>query len=95
VVLDDPEVIQGMGGRISGIIETTPIHIVFEGIGAERVLDPRTAKIDQIAGMEKTFMMGYSKIGITLTSAEQASDLRNIYGKKIMIFGVHTTGITE
>lgn len=95
VVLDDPQVIQGMGGRISAIIETTPVLSVIEGIGAERVLDPRTARIDQLAGLEKAFAMGHSRVGITLASAEQAKDVRDRYGKKVMIFGVHTTGISE
>lgn len=95
VVLNDPHIIQGMGGRISGIIETTPIRSVIEGIGVEKVLDPDSAKIDQIAGVEKAFAMGHHKVGVTLTSAEQAMKLRMKYGDRIMIFGVHTTGISE
>jgi putative methanogenesis marker protein 8 len=94
-VLDDPEIIQGMGGRISAIIETEPVKKVIEEIGADRILDAETADIDQDAGLEKAFSMGYSKVGVTTASAEQAARMRRKYGDRVMIFGVHTTGITE
>lgn len=95
VVLDDPFIIQGMGGRISAIIETSPSEKVINDIGANRVLDPITARIDQDAGVEKAFAMGYSKVGVTTPYAEKAKMFREKYGDKIMIFGVHTTGISE
>ncbi len=94
VVLDDPEIIQGMGGRISGIVETEPIKSVIDGIGAEKVLDPQTAKIDQIAGVEKALQMGYERIGVTTPFATCAQELKEKYGENLMIFAVHTTGVT-
>ena len=53
VIVTDPELAQGIGGRISGILETSPIESVIEAVGRERVLDPKTAKIDQVRGVEK------------------------------------------
>lgn len=94
-VLDDPRIIQGMGGRISAILETEPISSVISEIGAEKVLNPETAEINQDSGVEKAFSMGYSNIGITTASATQAARMRQKYGDKVMIFAVHTTGITE
>ncbi len=94
-VLKDAQIIQGMGGRISAIIETEPINSVIADVGAENILNPATAEIDQIKGVEKAFSMGYLKVGVTTPFAQQAKLFREKYGSRIMIFGVHTTGISE
>lgn len=94
-VLKDPQTIQGMGGRISAIMETSPIESVIDGLGRENVLDPETAEIDQIKGLAKAFESGCSAVGVTVASAEQSKMIREIYGNDVMIFAVHTTGIPE
>jgi len=94
-ILDDPELIQGMGGRISGICETSPIAKVIDDIGPERILDPGTAEIDQFAGVAKAFAMRNSKVGVTVASAEVASAIRDAFGSAVVIFAVHTTGLSE
>jgi len=91
-VLDDPEIVQGLGGRISGVVETEPIPEVINAIGKERILDPRTAAIDQFAGVSKAFAMGCKKVGVTITKAHDAELIRNAYGPHVAIFAVHTTG---
>lgn len=95
VVLDDPEIVQGMGGRISGIIETTPIKSVIDGIGGNRILDPETCPIDQFGGVNKAFAMRYSKVGVTVTSAKEAREIRDCFGDNVVIFAVHTTGTSH
>lgn len=95
VVLDDPEIVQGMGGRISGIAETEPIKCVVDGIGKERLLDPNTAKIDQFEGVEKAFSMRYSTVAVTVTTAKAAQEIRDAFGKNVIIIAVHTTGTSE
>ncbi len=95
VVLDDPEIVQGMGGRISGIVETEPIPCVVEGIGAERILDPKTARIDQFEGVGKAFAMHYHKVAVTVTTPEAAQEIRDCFGRNVIIIAVHTTGTTE
>jgi putative methanogenesis marker protein 8 len=94
-VLDDPEIIQGMGGRISGICETSPIKKVIGDIGHERVLDPDTAEIDQFAGVAKAFAMRYSRVGVTVASADEAAAIRDAFGSGAVIFAVHTTGVSD
>lgn len=94
-ILEDPCTIQGMGGRISAIIETSPSSKVIGDLGVERVLDPETAAIDQRAGAEKASQMGYSRFGVTTASAEDARFLRGRFGDRVMILGVHTTGIAR
>jgi len=93
-VLDDPEVVQGLGGRISGIIETEPIDEVICEVGKERILDPVTADIDQFAGVSKAFDMKYGKVGVTIAIADDAVAIRDAFGDNVAIFAVHTTGTT-
>ncbi|MDR0334899.1 MAG: DUF2099 family protein [Methanomassiliicoccaceae archaeon] len=91
-VLDDPEIVQGLGGRISGIVETEPIDEVIDVIGRYRILDPDTAAIDQFAGVSKAFAMRCGKVGVTVTKANEAVLIRNAFGDNVAIFAVHTTG---
>ena len=95
VVLEEPEIVQGLGGRISGIMETEPISKVIGDVGAERVLDPKTAKIDQFEGVGKAFEMRYNTVAVTVASAKDAQEIRDCFGRNVVIIAVHTTGVTE
>jgi len=95
VVVDDPELVQGIGGRISGLVETSPIQSVIEQIGKERVIDPESARIDQVTGARRAWDMGYRKIGVTVVKAEEAALIRKELGNNAILFGVHTTGTSE
>ncbi len=94
-VITDPELVQGMGGRISGICETEPIPAVVEAIGPENMLDPETARIDMEAGVEKAFSMGYRKVAVTTPFVDSALRIRQKHGGDVVIVGVHTTGMSE
>jgi len=94
-VITDPELVQGMGGRISGICETEPIPAVVEAIGPENMLDPATARIDMEAGAEKAFAMGYRKVAVTTPFVDSALRIRRKHGDDAVIIGVHTTGMSE
>jgi len=91
-VLSDPEVVQGLGGRISGIVETEPIEEVIDAVGRERILDPVRTTIDQFGGVAKAFAMNFKKVGVTVTNADDADIIRNAFGSNVAIFAVHTTG---
>lgn len=99
VIVEDPVLVQGIGGRISGIISTSPIKEIINTLGKEKVLDPENAKIDQIQGVIKAINNGYKKIGVTIASADDALKIREIESQqedvKIYIFTVHTTGISR
>ncbi|HNU36377.1 MAG TPA: DUF2099 family protein [Methanomassiliicoccales archaeon] len=94
-IVDDPELIQGIGGRISGMVETTPLQNVINAIGRDRVLDPETARIDQVAGTRKAWDMGYRKIGVTVVRGNEAALLRKEFGDHVVLFAVHTSGVTK
>ena len=94
-VLDDPEIIQGLGGRISGIVETEPIESVINAVGKDRILDPVRTPIDMFGGVSKAFAMGCNKVGVTITKADDAELIRNAFGWNVAIFAVHTTGTSK
>ena len=99
VILEDPELVQGIGGRISGIISTTPIDEIINVVGSDKVLNPEKAKINQVEGVLKAIKDGYTKIAVTVASAEDARKIREIESEnedvKIYIFTVHTTGLSS
>jgi putative methanogenesis marker protein 8 len=99
VIIEDPELIQGIGGRISGIISTSPIEEIINVVGANEVLDTQSAEINQNKGVLKAIKRGYKKIAVTVASAADARELREMEsenpGVKIYIFAVHTTGISH
>lgn len=99
VILEDPELVQGIGGRISGIISTTPIDEIINVVGSDKVLNPENAKINQVEGVIKAINNGYTKIAVTVASAEDARKIREIESEnedvKIYIFTVHTTGLSS
>jgi putative methanogenesis marker protein 8 len=94
LVVSEPDLIQGIGGRISGIVETSPIDEVIDAVGRDRVLDQSTAKIDQLAGTELAFKLGFKKVGVTVSFAGDAKALRDRYGDRVAIFAVHSSGRT-
>ena len=99
VILTDPEFVQGMAGRISAFISTTPITQIIETIGPENVFDPETAEINQIKGVLKAIDTGYRNIAVSVVSAEDAKKLRGIEKDNedvnIYIFAAHVTEMSE
>ncbi|MDD1738638.1 MAG: DUF2099 family protein, partial [Methanothrix sp.] len=99
VITANPELVQGMGGYISGLAETDPIPEVMEGIRRMdgHVLSPVDGKIDQIKGAAYAAAAGYRKFAVTVADAAEAESLRELEktaGVRIMIIGVHLTGIS-
>jgi putative methanogenesis marker protein 8 len=100
VISNNPTLVQGIGGRMSGLVETEPIDGIIKGI-TERggiVLDPSTAIIDPVAGVKKAAELGYRKIAVTVASPEKAKELRKLgaeLGLDLIIIGVHITGVSK
>jgi putative methanogenesis marker protein 8 len=99
VITANADLVQGMGGYISGLTETDPIPEVLEGVRAMdgHVLSPLDGKIDQIEGAAYATAAGYKKFAVTVadaSSAEKLRELEKVAGVRIMIVGVHLTGIS-
>ncbi|MEA2033484.1 MAG: methanogenesis marker 8 protein [Euryarchaeota archaeon] len=94
VISPDPTLVQGIGARLSGVIETSPVKGIIKKIrekGGE-ILDP--PRIDQVAGLRMALCLGYERVGVTVSTAEDAEKCRAI-SKHAVILGVHLTGISR
>lgn len=100
VITTSPSLAQGIGSRISGLVETTPIPDLIRRIEEKGgwVLDPETAALDQVGGVEKSIQMGHKRIGVSVISAADVRKMRALEKQcdvEIIAFGVHVTGIGE
>jgi len=100
VISNNPELVQGIGGRMSGLVETEPIEDVIAGIQklGGKVLDPSIAAIDPVAGVRKSSELGFRKIAVTTTDSQTAKKLRELeaeLGLDLMVIAVHVTGVSK
>ena len=99
VIVTDPEFVQGMAGRISAFLSTSPITEIIDAIGFQNVLDPESAEINQIKGALKAIDMGYKNIAVTILSPDDAKKLRSIEKEheniNIYIFAAHVSGMSK
>ncbi len=94
--MKDPALIQGVGGRMSGLVSTSPISKVIRRIEKYGgiVVDKEHASLDQFAGVKWAYDVGYTKVAVTVARPEVAEKIRKDYPDAI-IFGVHVTGLTQ
>jgi len=100
VISSNPALVQGIGGRMSGLIETEPIAGTIKGIQENGgvVLDPSTAAIDPAGGVRKAAEMGYKKIAVTIADSKTAKKVREIeaeLGLDLIVIAVHVTGVSR
>ena len=95
VIVKDPPLIQGVGGRMSGLVSTSPISKVIRRIEKNGgiVVDKENASLDQFAGVKWAYDVGYTKVAVTVARPEVAERIRKAYPDSI-IFGVHVTGLS-
>jgi putative methanogenesis marker protein 8 len=95
VVVTTPALVQGIGGRMSGLVSTCPYPAVMDRIEANGgiVLDRENATLDQLAGVALAAEKGYKKIAVTVALPGDAAAIRRIHPETV-IFGVHVTGLS-
>ena len=100
VISNNPTLVQGMGARMSGLVETEPIDGIINGI-TERggvILEPATATINPVAGVEKAAQLGYKRIAVSAIDTDTAKKLREIeteFDLDLTIIAAHTTGLSR
>jgi putative methanogenesis marker protein 8 len=96
VVVTKPAMAQGIGGRMSGLVSTTPYPEVMDRIEKNGgfVLDRDHASIDQLAGVALALIRGFRKIAVTVARPQTAEVIRRVH-PNTLIFGVHVTGISK
>jgi len=96
VIVTKPAMAQGIGGRMSGLVKTSPHTSVMDRIelGGGMVLDRKRATIDQVAGVALANMEGFRNIAVTVATPETAAIIRRIH-PDTLIFAVHVTGLSS
>jgi len=96
VIATKPEMAQGIGGRMSGLVRTSPYKTVIDRIeqGGGLVLDREHARIDQLAGVALAVSEGYRNIAVTVADSRIAEIIRRIH-PDTLIFAVHVTGLSH
>ncbi len=102
VIVTKPEIVQGIGARLTGILKTTPIPETIRALEKEKtiVVFPETAKLDQAEGVKKAFELDFEKVAVTFAGEDAANIIKarryeKSYEKELSVLAVHTTGITE
>ena len=95
VIVRKPALIQGVGGRMSGLFSTSPIPEVIRRIEENGgiVVDKDHATLDQFSGVKRAHEEGYRKVAVSVARPEIARKIRDAY-PDTLIFGVHVTGLT-
>lgn len=90
--------IQGIGARLTGVINTSPVKEVIEHIEEKDgiVLDEVRARIDQVEGVKKAVEKGFRRLAVTVASfqARAISEIRKIEsvtGTEVTVFSVCNT----
>lgn len=100
VITWNPELVQGIGAAMNGLLSTTPIPEVISRIrdmGGEVLKDPR---IDQVEAVRKAVEMGFKRIAVTVVgpNAKTIGELREIErreGVRLAIFSTCNTLVPE
>ena len=96
VVVTKPALVQGIGGRMSGLVRTSPYPPVMDRIEQNGgfVLDRENATMDQVAGVALAAEQGFRKIAVTVASPAVAEAIREIH-PDTLVFAVHVTGLSR
>jgi putative methanogenesis marker protein 8 len=96
VIVTSPVLVQGISGRMSGLVKTVPYKDVIRRIEENGgiVIDKNNASLDQSAGVAKAYSMGYKNVAVTIAIPAEAKKIREKY-PDVMIFGVHVTGLNR
>jgi putative methanogenesis marker protein 8 len=97
VIMTNPRIVQGVGGRVSGLVSTTPIPEVIKKLEDKEsiVLNPETAELDQLEGLKLALDKGYKNIAVTILPSPMVKEIRDYPvddDVNIYIFVAHTTG---
>ena len=96
VVATTPEMVQGIGGRMSGLVSTSPHLSVIERIeqNGGYVLDRNNARIDQQSGVALAHLKGFRRIAVTVAAPAEAEAIRTAYPDSLIV-AVHVSGLSR
>ena len=99
VIVTESELAQGVGGRVSGLVETSPIPKLIEEFLPNHVFDEENAAIDQVEGFKLAIENGYKNIAVTIAFPEDGIIIKELEKEyddvNAYLFAVHTTGLSR
>ncbi len=99
LIVNDHELVQGIGGRVSGLVKTSPIPELISKIGEDNIVNPKTAEINQIKGIELAIEKGFKNIAVTIALASDIDKINQLKEKypeiNIYVFVVHTSKLSN
>jgi len=100
VISNQPDIVEGIGAHMTGLISTNPEACIIDKLvdNGVTVLSPEDARIDQVGGVAKGIEMGYRRIGVTVTGGKPSDGpkIRRTSGKlDCAIACVHNTGMSR
>jgi putative methanogenesis marker protein 8 len=96
VVATTPEMVQGIGGRMSGLVSTSPYRSVIERIeqNGGYVLDRNNARMDQQSGVALAHLKGFRRIAVTIAAPAEAEAIHAAYPDALIV-AVHVSGLSR
>ena len=98
LIVNEPELVQGIGGRVSGLVKTSPIPELIVKFDEELIVNPKIAEINQIKGIELAIEHGFKNIAVTVALAEDAEKIKQLQNENpdinIYVFVVHTSKLS-
>ena len=84
LLITEPEIVDGVGGRVSALVSTSPIPELMEKVGMENVVNPDTAELDPVKGLKLAIERGYKNIAITLVPSPCSLPIQQAFQEKIL-----------
>lgn len=100
VITTNPTLTQGIGARISGVLETTLIPKLRDRVEEKggTLLDRTKAIINQPLGVARAVDMGFERVAVTVATLHDARRCRYLErktGADVCVIGVHVTGMEK
>ena len=103
VVAWEPELVQGIGAMLTGILRTSPIEEVLSHVEQHGgvALGPEEARINQVEGVRRAIEMGFKRIAVTVIGprAHEIAGIRALEkareGVRVAIFSTCNTLVRE
>lgn len=101
VIVNHPEIVQGIGARMNGLFYTSQIKGIIKKLERSAcVVVSDDADIDQVKGVGKAARLGYKNIAVTINVLmdEDYAEIKRIekeYDTAVTILAICTTGASE
>jgi putative methanogenesis marker protein 8 len=102
VITANGKLVQAIGARLTGVVQTSPIREVIEHIQTEggTILDKAGARIDQVEGVKRAFDLGFNRVAVSVAGfqAKAITEIREFEtsGKvDILVFSVCNTCVHD